>query len=106
MTMSQYDFLFFVSTVIIQISYSFQSVKSMATQARPKRGRHAPWGEDTIQLVVMTVLVDHHSEKGREWMGIPRATLQDFIRRIQIDCGISKLNEYRLCYHTDGKTGE
>jgi len=35
----------------------------MATEARPKRGRHAQWDEKTIKLAVKAVLVDHRSQK-------------------------------------------
>ena len=79
----------------------------MATQARPKRGRHAQWSEDTIQLAVKAVLVDHRSKKSvaRE-MGIPRATLQDYIRRIQFDCGVAKLNIGRPTTLTEEQENE
>jgi len=65
----------------------------MATEARPKRGRHAQWDEKTIKLAVKAVLVDHRSQKSvATELGIPRATLQDYIRRMQFDCGVSELN--------------
>lgn len=47
----------------------------MATEARPKRGRHAQWDEKTIKLAAKAVLVDHRSRKSvATELGIPRAT--------------------------------
>ena len=65
----------------------------MATEARPKRGRHAQWDEATVKPAVKAVLVDHRSKKSvATELGIPRATLQDYIRRMKFDCGVCKLN--------------
>ena len=58
---------------------------------RTKRGQHATWTDSTMKLAVKAMLIDHRPKKSvAKQYGIPRKTLQDYVKRASAGDGVEK----------------
>ena len=64
----------------------------MNSSTDSKRGKYAQWSDDSLKLAVKAVLIDGRSKKSvAKQYGLPRQTLQGYVKRAVADSGVEKL---------------